>query len=284
MFKILQKQSIAPQVDMMLVDAPYIARHAKAGNFVVLRIYEKGERIPLTIADANSDEGSITLLFQKVGKTTEKLGMLNAGDSIRDIAGPLGHATPIKEYGHCVLVGGGIGTATLYPILKALKEKRNKVSVILGARTKELLVWEDKFKEYADEMHITTDDGSAGRKGLVTEALKDIIDNSNVAVIIAVGPIRMMQAVSEATKPYGIKTLVSLNPIMVEGTGMCGACRVNIAGKTRFACIEGPEFDGHEVDFQELGSRLNFYKKEEEISLKQFKRKAVKGPRGQGVK
>ncbi len=276
MYKILHKQSIAPQVDMMLVDAPYIARHAKAGNFVVLRIHEKGERIPLTIADANSIEGSITLLFQKIGKTTEELGMLNAGDSIRDIVGPLGHATPIKEYGHCVLVGGGIGTATLYPILKALKEKRNKVSVILGARTKELLVWEDKFKEYADEMHITTDDGSAGRKGLVTEALKDIIDSNNVAVVVAVGPIRMMQAVSEATKPYGIKTLVSLNPIMVEGTGMCGACRVNIAGKTRFACIEGPEFDGHEVDFQELGSRLNFYKKEEEISLKQFKRKHKK--------
>lgn len=273
MFKILEKESISPLVDSMTVYAPYIAGHAKAGNFVVLRLHEKGERIPLTIADADREQGTITLLFQKVGKTTEELGMLKPGDAVRDIAGPLGHATPIKKYGHCVLVGGGIGSATLYPILRALKEKHNRITVILGARTINLIVWEDKFREYANELMITTDDGSSGRKGLVTEALKDVIEKKKVALVIAVGPIRMMQAVSELTKPYSVKTLVSLNPIMVEGTGMCGACRVNIAGKTRFACVEGPEFDGHEVDFQELASRLNFYREEEEQSLQQFRRK-----------
>jgi ferredoxin--NADP+ reductase len=273
MYKIIQKDTVAPQVDAMIVDAPYIAKNAKAGNFVVLRIHEKGERIPLTIADSDSKKGTITLLFQKTGKTTEELGTLKAGKAIRDIAGPLGHATPIKRYGHCVLVGGGIGSATLFPILKALRQKKNRVTVILGARTRELLVWEDRFKEFASEVQCTTDDGSSGRKGLVTEALKDVIESSNVKIALAVGPIRMMQAVSELTKPYGLKTLVSLNPVMVEGTGMCGACRVNISGKTKFACIEGPEFDAHEVDFQELAHRLGFYRDEEAESMKQFNKK-----------
>ncbi len=276
MFRILEKHSIAPRVDSMIIDAPYIAIHAKAGNFVVLRLHERGERIPLTIADSDQDKGTITLLFQKIGKTTEELGMLNVGDEIRDVAGPLGHPTPVKRYGHCVLVGGGIGTATIYPMLKALKQKRNRITVILGARNKDLLVWEEKFREYANELIITTDDGSAGRKGLVTDALREIIEGSSVKLVIAVGPIRMMQAVSEFTRPYAVKTLVSLNPIMVEGTGMCGACRVSIAGKTRFACIEGPEFDGHEVDFRELASRLSFYREEEGRSLKRFQGKCKK--------
>jgi len=280
MFRILHKQSLSPQVDEMIVNAPYIARHTKAGNFAVLRVHEKGERIPLTIADFDAEKGTITFLFQKIGKTTEEMGTLKPGENIRDIAGPLGHPTPIKKYGHCVLVGGGIGTATLYPILKALKAKRNTITVIQGARTKKLIVWEDKFSTYAKEMILTTDDGSSGRKGLVTDALKEMIDNKSVAIVIAVGPIRMMQAVAELTKSYGIKTLVSLNPVMVEGTGMCGACRVRIAGQTRFACIDGPEFDAHEVDFQELANRLNFYKQEEEISLKQFNRKSRKKCRG----
>ena len=261
----------------MEVDAPYIARHHKAGNFVVLRIHEKGERIPLTIADSDSEKGTITLLFQKIGRTTEELGSLKAGKTIKDIAGPLGHATAIEYYGHCVLVGGGIGSATLFPILKALKEKNNRVSVILGARTKELLVWENRFRELADEVILTTDDGSSGRKGLVTEALKGLIDSSEIKIAIAVGPIRMMQAVAELTRPYGLKTLVSLNPVMVEGTGMCGACRVNIAGKTKFACIEGPEFDAHEVDFNELANRLGFYRDEEKQSLDLYKKKKCKG-------
>ncbi|MBI5058015.1 MAG: sulfide/dihydroorotate dehydrogenase-like FAD/NAD-binding protein [Nitrospirae bacterium] len=273
MFEILQKKKIAPLVDELTISAPYIAGHAKAGNFVVLRIHEKGERIPLTIADADRQEGTITLLFQKIGKTTVELGMLKPGDSIKDIAGPLGHATPVTKYGHCVLVGGGIGSATLYPILKALQDAENKTTVILGARTKELLVWEDKFRESASEMLPTTDDGSSGRKGLVTEVLKEVIEREQVDLVIAVGPIRMMKAVSELTRPYKIKTIVSLNPVMVEGTGMCGACRVNIAGKTRFACADGPEFDGHEVDFHELENRLNFYKDEEGQALHLFIRK-----------
>jgi len=273
MFKILHKETAAPQVTSLIIKAPYIARHHQAGNFVVLRIHEKGERIPLTIADSDSDKGTITLLFQTIGKTTEELAMLKAGDAIRDIAGPLGHATPVKRYGHCVLVGGGIGSATLFPILKALKEEQNKLTVILGARTKELLVWPDKFSQYADETLLTTDDGSSGKKGFVTEILKEVIEKKKAALVIAVGPVRMMQAVSEMTKPYGINTLVSLNPVMVEGTGMCGACRVTVAHRTRFACIEGPEFDGHEVDFRELAKRLEFYREEEAGSLARFKKK-----------
>lgn len=277
MYKILKKETVAPQVEAMVVDAPYIARHHQAGNFVVLRINERGERIPLTIADSDAEKGTITLLFQRIGKTTEDLSRLKAGKTIRDIAGPLGHATHIKKYGHCVLVGGGIGSATLFPILKALSKKKNKITMILGARTEELIVWEDRFREYSSEVVVTTDDGSSGKKGLVTEALKEIIETSKVKIIIAVGPIRMMQAVSELTKPYGIKTLVSLNPVMVEGTGMCGACRVSIAGETKFACVEGPEFDAHEVDFEELINRLGFYREEEAEAMKVFKKKKCKG-------
>ena len=277
MFTILNKESLAPQVDSIVIEAPYIAKHAKAGNFVVLRINEKGERIPLTIADSNKTEGTITLLFQKTGKTTEELGMLKPGNVIRDIAGPLGHDTPMHDYGHCVLVGGGIGSATLFPILKALKDRNNRVTTILGARTRELIIWENRFKEVTDELLLTTDDGSSGRKGLVTEVLKEVIETGDVKLVIAVGPVRMMQAVSELTKPFGVKTLVSLNPVMVEGTGMCGACRVNVGGRTRFACVEGPEFDGHEVDFQGLINRLGFYREEEARALEGFRKKKCKG-------
>ena len=294
MFKILEKQTLAPKVEMMVIQAPYIARHAKVGNFIVLRLNKKGERIPLTIADSDRDKGTITILFQRVGKTTEALGMLDAGDKIRDIAGPLGYATPIKMYGNCVLVAGGIGAATLYPIIKALKAVNtldnitkeneinppsppfNHITVIMGARTKELLIWEDKFRQFADECFVTTDDGSYGRKGLVTDVLKEVVESKSIALAVAVGPVRMMKAVSELTKPYAVKTIVSLNPLMVEGTGMCGACRVKIAGETRFACIDGPEFDGHDVDFQELENRLKFYKEEEEQAYKLFLSKKIK--------
>jgi len=255
---------------MMVISAPYIAKNAKVSNFVVLRLNEKGERIPLTIADSDRKSGTITILFQKVGKTTEALGMLSKGDNIRDIAGPLGHTTPIKMFGDCVLVGGGMGAATLYPIVKALKKFNNNITVILGARTKEFLIWEDKFKKFSDEVLVTTDDGSYGRKGIVTNMLKEVIHSKSIALVVAVGPVKMMQAVADFTRPYGIKTIVSLNPLMVEGTGMCGSCRVKIKGKTRFACIDGPEFDGHEVDFQELENRLKFYKEEEEKSYKLF--------------
>lgn len=276
MFNVLQKETVTPQVDSVVVDAPFIARHAEAGNFVVLRLDERGERIPLTIAESDVEKGTITLLFQKIGKTTEQMGALKQGDRIRDIAGPLGHATPIKRYGHCVLVGGGIGSATLFPMLKALKQKMNRVTVVLGARTKELIVWENKFTEYANDVLLITDDGSSGRKGIVTIPLKEMIETAKVKIVIAVGPVRMMQAVSDLTRPFGIKTIVSLNPVMVEGTGMCGACRVHVGGKTKFACIEGPEFDGHEVDFQELSNRLGFYREEEEQAMKAFKKKCKK--------
>ncbi len=294
MFKILEKQTLAPKVEMMVIQAPYIARHAKVGNFIVLRLNKKGERIPLTIADSDRDKGTITILFQRVGKTTESLGMLNAGDKIQDVVGPLGHATPIEIYGNCVLVAGGIGAATLYPIIKALKgvntldniTKENEINppsppfnhikVIMGARTKELLIWEDKFRQFADECFVTTDDGSYGRKGLVTDVLKEVVESKSIALAVAVGPVRMMKAVSDLTKPYGVKTIVSLNPLMVEATGMCGACRVKIAGETRFACIDGPEFDGHDVDFQELENRLKFYKEEEEQAYKLFLSKKIK--------
>jgi len=277
MFNILQTEKIAPQVYSMVISAPFIAGHTKAGNFIILRIHEKGERIPLTIADSDADEGTITLLFQTIGRTTKELGQLKAGDQIRDITGPLGHPTPIRRYGHCVLVGGGIGTATLFPILKELKIKRNRTTVILGARTKNLIVWEDKFRVNSNNLILTTDDGSSGRMGLVTSALREVIDGGKVRIVFAVGPVRMMQAVSELTRPYGIKTLVSLNPVMLEGTGMCGACRVTIDGKTKFACIDGPEFDGHHVDYEEISQRLNFYKDEENESLKKFNKKNCKG-------
>ncbi len=285
MFKILHKKSAAKHVEEMVVHAPYIAKSAKAGNFIVLRIHDKGERIPLTIADSDCDTGTITLLFQKVGKTTEELGRMKAGDTIRDIVGPLGHPTPVKRYGHTVLVGGGIGSATLFPILKALKEKRNRVSVILGARSDDLLVWEGKFGEYADKMWLITDDGSSGKKGLVTDALNEIMDIDKVNMVLSVGPVRMMQAVSELTRKKEIKTFVSLNPVMVEGTGMCGACRVSIAGKTKFACVDGPEFNAHEVDFEQVARRLNFYKTEEAESMGMLKKKKCKGKcKSRGVK
>lgn len=280
MFKIIRKETLAPKIDMMVIRAPYIARHAKVGNFVVLRLNKRGERVPLTIADSDSNDGTITILYQKIGKTTEALGKLTVGSSIRDIAGPLGHPTPVKRYGNCVLVGGGIGAATIYPILKGLRAAQNNVTVIMGARTKEFLIWEDKFRQISNEFFVTTDDGSYGRKGLVTSMLKEVLDGKSVSLVVAVGPVKMMKAVSDLTKPYGIKTIVSLNPLMVEGIGMCGACRVSIAGVTRFTCIDGPEFDAHEVDFQELENRLSFYKEEEEEAYKLLLKKAKKGFQG----
>ncbi len=287
MFKILDKEKIAENVVMMTISAPYIAKHARVGNFIVLRVNEKGERIPLTIADSDKKNGTITILFLKIGKTTELLGMLDKGDYIKDITGPLGHTTPIKKYGNCILIGGGIGAATLYPIIKALKKAKNNITGIIGARSKELLIWGKKLKKYSNDFFVTTDDGSYGRKGLVTDVLMEIINSKSISLVVAVGPVRMMKAVSDLTKPHSIKTIVSLNPLMVEGTGMCGACRVKIDGKTRFSCIDGPEFDGHTVDFKGLENRLKFYQKEEKEALRLFLKKSKKGSKGsrsQGIK
>ena len=263
---IKQNSLISPNVGKMVVDAPYVAKHRKAGQFIILRIDEYGERIPLTIADSNSVEGTITLYYQIVGKTTRHLSLLKPGDFIQDIAGPLGHPTEIQNYGTVVCVGGGIGIAPVYPISSAMKKAGNRVINIIGSRTKDLLLLEDELKAVADEMIVCTDDGSYGRKAFVTDALEDILKREAIALVVAIGPVPMMKAVSEMTRERGIKTLVSLNSIMIDGTGMCGGCRVSVGGQKKFTCVDGPEFDGHLVDFNELSVRLSTYRGEEKSS------------------
>lgn len=236
----------------MKIKAPLVAKKAQPGQFIILRIDDKGERIPLTIADSNPEKGTVTIIFLEVGKTTKQLGTLNVGDSLQNFAGPLGMPSEVKKYGTVVCVGGGVGIAPLYPIVKALKEAGNYVISILGAKTKDLLLLEKEIQEFSDEFYIATDDGSKGQKGFVSDVLKQVIDKQKVNMVMAIGPIIMMKVVSNLTKQYNIKTLVSLNPIMVDGTGMCGGCRVLIDGKTKFACVDGPEFDGHNVDYDNL--------------------------------
>ncbi len=269
MYKILKKIELAPEVKLIEVYAPMIAQKAKPGQFIILRVSEKGERIPLTIADINLSTGSITIVFQEVGKTTKLLGKLKEGENIVDLVGPLGNPSEIENFGTIIGVGGGVGIAALYPILKALKEKGNYVISILGARSKNYLIFRNEIERISDELYLATDDGSLGHKGFVSDVLKSIIDlDKKVERILAVGPTIMMKVISELTKPYGIKTIVSLNPIMVDGTGMCGGCRVTIGDKTMFTCVDGPEFDGHLVNFDELLLRLKTYKEEEQLALK----------------
>jgi ferredoxin--NADP+ reductase len=251
----------------MIVEAPYVAAHRKAGQFIMLRIDEFGERVPLTIADSDEREGTITLYYQVVGKSTRQLSELHEGQSIRDIAGPLGHPTEIRSYGTAVCVGGGIGIAPIYPIASALAGAGNRVLGIIGARTRDLLILEKELGGICESLVVCTDDGSYGRKAFVTEALKEIIDGEIVQMVVAVGPVPMMKAVSEMTRPAGIKTLVSLNSIMIDGTGMCGGCRVTVGGEKRFTCVDGPEFDGHQVNFDELIMRLRTYTCEEKECL-----------------
>lgn len=255
--------------------APRIARKAQAGQFVIIRVEENGERIPLTIAHKNPEDGWISLVFQVVGETTAKMGLLGKGDRLLDLVGPLGRSTHIINYGHVVCVGGGIGSAPLYPITRALKETHNDVTFILGSRSHNFLILEGEFKEVCDRLIITTDDGSYGRHGFVTDALKDLLDDKKkpVDLVIAIGPLVMMQAVCNLTRSYQTKTMVSLNPIMVDGTGMCGSCRVTVGGVTKFVCVDGPEFDGHEVDFNELKLRQTFYHSEEDLAYRDFKEK-----------
>jgi ferredoxin--NADP+ reductase len=273
MFRIVKKQELSDMVTLFEIEADTIARKAKAGNFFVLRINEQGERIPLTIADFDTDRGTITTVFQKVGKTTYHLGTLNAGDSILDVIGPLGMPSHIENFGKVVCVGGGVGIAPVFPIARALRDAGNKVISIIGARSKDLLFWEDKMRSVSDELIVATDDGSYGRKAVVTVPLDEILrEQKDVSRVIAIGPAIMMKFVCVTTEKHNVKTIVSLNSIMVDATGMCGACRVEVGGETKFACIDGPEFDGHKVDFALLMSRQRMYPDEERLSLERFKK------------
>lgn len=271
MFEITEKIELAHTVYQYKIKAPLIAKKRKAGQFVVLRLNEMGERIPLTIVDSDSNEGTITIIMQEVGKSTAMLGNMGAGDMILDVVGPLGKPTHIENFGIAVCVGGGIGTAPVYPIAKAMKEAGNRVVSIIGARNKSLLILEKEMRAVSDDIYITTDDGSYGHHGFVTQVLQNLIDEGmKIGMVVGIGPVPMMRAVSNTTKPYSIPTFVSLNPIMVDGTGMCGACRVTIGGKTQFVCVDGPEFDGHQVDYGELILRNRGYIKEEKLAMEEL--------------
>ena len=261
--KILSKEYFSDNVFKMVIHAPDIALSRKPGHFVIIKMGKKGERIPLTIAGANIEEGTIDLVVQIVGVTSKKLSMLNVGDVITDIAGPLGEATHIEKVGTVLAAGGGVGTAPLLPIVKAMKEAGNRVVTVLAARNKDLLILEDQIREHSDEVIIMTDDGSYGQKGLVTHGMEEVIKREKIDLSIIIGPAIMMKFAALTTKKYDIKTLVSLNTIMVDGTGMCGACRITVGGQTKFVCVNGPEFDAHQVDFDEMMMRLSAYKEDE---------------------
>jgi len=271
MYKILNKQDLGPSIKEFLISSPKIARKVQPGQFVVVKIDERGERIPLTIADYERDKGTITIVVQEAGKTTCQLGGLNSGDTLSDVIGPLGIPTHIENRGTIVCVGGGVGIAPVYPVARGFKEIGNRVISIIGARTRELVIWEDKIASVSDEVYITTDDGSYGRKGFVSDELQRLIEGKReFGLVFAVGPTLMMRAVSEVTRPYKLRTIVSLNPIMVDATGMCGACRVSVGGKTKFVCVDGPDFDGHQVDFDQLLSRQRIYLQEEKKALQHY--------------
>ncbi len=266
MNKIISKEFFSENVFKMVIHAPDIAQSRKPGNFVIIKMGKKGERIPLTIAGANTDEGTIDLVVQIVGVTSHKLSKLNVGDTITDIAGPLGEATHIEKVGTVLAAGGGVGTAPLLPIVEAFKKAGNRVITVLAARNKDLLILEDQIRENSDEVIIMTDDGSYGTKGLVTHGMEEVIKREKIDLSIIIGPAIMMKFAALTTKKYNIKTLASLNTIMVDGTGMCGACRITVGGKTKFVCVDGPEFDAHQVDFDEMMMRLSAYKEDEAVA------------------
>jgi ferredoxin--NADP+ reductase len=272
-YLIVEKEALSKDVYRMRVKAPTIARKHRPGQFIILRVNETGERIPLTIADSDPEKGLITIIFQVVGKTTMLLRDQIVGDSIADLVGPLGTATHIEKVGNVVCVGGGIGIAPMYPIAKGLKKIGNRLITILGARTKDLLILEKEMGEIADKQLVCTDDGSYGIHGLVTDVLKTVIESEErPKIVFAIGPLPMMKFVSKLTKEYEIPTVVSLNSIMVDGTGMCGGCRVTVGGSQKFTCVDGPEFDGHQVDYDELGKRLAFYREQESVAREKYEK------------
>ena len=278
-YSIAEARFLAPDVKLFRVVAPRVARKQQPGQFVIVRIHEHGERIPLTIAESNLTEGTITIIVQGIGKTTKLLNRLNEGDIILDVVGPLGRPSDIRLFGTVVVISGGVGTAIAYPIAKALRCAGNHVITILGARNKDLIILEREARAVSDEMFVTTDDGSYGEKGLVTHKLDALIaGGGKIDLVLAIGPIPMMRAVAEKTRPCGIKTIVSLNPIMVDGTGMCGGCRVQVAGRSQFACVDGPEFNAHEVDFDGLAKRNAMYRESERQALEQFVSEPESGP------
>ena len=269
MYKIEDKEVLAPTIKKIKVKAPLIAKKTKPGNFIILRVNEKGERIPLTIADYDRETGLVSIIFQEVGYTTKLLGSLEVGDTIQDLVGPLGQPLEIEDYDKVVCLGGGSGTALLYPKVKALHDEGSEVFTITGARTKNLIILEDELNQVSDELYICTDDGSYGHHGFVTDVLEDLVDEEDIDLVVAIGPVPMMKAVADITRNQEIKTIVSLNSLMVDGTGMCGGCRVTVGGETKFTCVDGPAFDGHQVDFEELMNRLSYYQKEEEMVNKE---------------
>ena len=272
MYRIVTKEELNPVIDLISVQAPALARKAKPGQFVVIRVDEVGERIPLTLADWDEKEGTVTLVAMQVGTSTYKLACLNVGDYILNLVGPLGLPSDIERFGNVVCVAGGVGAAPVFPIARALKQAGNRIISILGARNKDLLFWQERLQSVSDELIVTTDDGSYARKGVVTEALKEVLERgARIDRVIAIGPAIMMKFCSSTTKPFGVPTFVSLNSIMVDGTGMCGCCRVSVGGVTKFACVDGPDFDGHEVDWDLLFKRQQIYLAEEKHSLELWK-------------
>ncbi len=275
MNKILEKEVLSDVTKLMVVETPLIARKARAGQFVIVRVDEYGERVPLTIADYDREAGTIVLIFQEVGKSTMQMGTLEAGDELATVAGPLGHATELDNFGTVVCIGGGVGIAPIFPIARALKEAGNTVISIIGARTSEYLFWEDRMRAVSDELIVCTDDGSYGRKALVTEPLKELLESpgKTISRVWAIGPMIMMKFVSLTTQPFEVPTIVSLNTIMVDGTGMCGGCRVLLDDGPQFVCVDGPEFDGHRVQWDNLLSRVQFYKEQEQVAVERWHQK-----------
>lgn len=278
MFTIVEKRILNDSMTLMSVDAPFIAKKAKAGQFIILRVNEFGERIPLTIADYDREKGTVTIIYQKVGKTTLLLDQLNVGDAILDFIGPLGKASELEGHHQVAVIGGGAGCAIAYPQAKALHQLGAKVDMIAGFRNQDIIILEDEMKAVSDRLIITTDDGSNGNKGFVTDALKkNIEDGTKYDLVVAIGPLVMMRAICNLTKEYGIKTIISMNPIMIDGTGMCGGCRLTVGGKTKFACVDGPDFDGHEVDFDEAIKRSRTYFDMEREAAREYNCRLMEG-------